>query len=645
MDEAFTGASTTLLRWIILFPLLGAILNGLVVRSKNVKISGIIATLASLAAFAVSLLAVARYGLLSEDIGYITDQWFVWFNVGRINVPFWLEYTPLSGLMLLVVTGIGTLIHVFAMGYMEEEESPFRFFAYLNLFLSAMLVLVLSSNLVGVFMGWEGVGLCSYLLIGYWYKKDENTAAGMKAFVTNRVGDLGFFVALFMLALYANTLQIRELLTFFSGESSQLSPGVLLCVLGALFWAATGKSAQFPLYVWLPDAMAGPTPVSALIHAATMVTSGIFVSVRLWPLFATQPAVLDWMLWVGMGTAWLAALIALTQRDIKKVLAYSTVSQLGFMFVALGVGAPVAAFFHVVTHAFFKALLFLGAGSVIHGMHHEQDLFEMGGLRKKMPVTHATFLIGTLAIIGFPLTAGFFSKDMILAKAFEYGPLAWGLLLGAALLTAFYMLRAYTLAFWGEPRSKHASHAHESSALMTVPLMALALGALLIGFMETPVVLLDIHALEAAIKASWYGSSGEVVGHHGGHLSHATEWILMLVTSVLSLSVAYFSYKKFRDHKAKESATGLLADLSQNKFYVDEIYQKLLLQPLSFVAAWSWKILDTYVINGTLHFVRNTLGFSGQFLSFAHTGNVQTYAWYMAAASAVSLLISWWVLK
>ncbi len=645
MDEAFTGASTTLLRWIILFPLLGAILNGLVIRSKSLKVSGIVATMASLGAFVVSLLVVSRYGLLSEDIGYITDQWFVWFNVGRINVPFWLEYTPLTGLMLLVVTGIGALIHVFAMGYMEEEEAPFRFFSYLNLFLSAMLVLVLSSNLVGVFMGWEGVGLCSYLLIGYWYKKDENTAAGMKAFVTNRIGDLGFFVALFMLALYANTLQIRELLTFFAGESSQLSPGVVLCVLGALFWASTGKSAQFPLYVWLPDAMAGPTPVSALIHAATMVTSGIFVSVRLWPLFATQPLVLDWMLWVGMGTAWLAALIALTQRDIKKVLAYSTVSQLGFMFVALGVGSPVAAFFHVITHAFFKALLFLGAGSVIHGMHHDQDLFEMGGLRKKMPFTHATFLIGTLAIIGFPLTAGFFSKDMILAKAFEHGPLAWGLLLGAAVLTAFYMLRAYTLAFWGEPRSKHASHAHESSWLMTVPLMALALGALLIGFIETPVVLLDIHALEAAVKASWYGSSGEVIGHHAGHLSHATEWILMLVTSVCSLSVAYFSYKKFRDHKTKESATGLLADLSQNKFYVDEIYETLLLKPLSFVAAWSWKIIDTYLINGTLHFVRNTLGFSGQFLSFAHTGNVQTYAWYMAAASAVSLLISWWVLK
>ncbi|MEO5667980.1 MAG: NADH-quinone oxidoreductase subunit L, partial [Bdellovibrionota bacterium] len=461
----------------------------------------------------------------------------------------------------------------------------------------------------------------------------------------NRIGDLGFFVALFMLALFANTLQIREIITFFSGESSQLSPAVLLVVLGALFWASTGKSAQFPLYVWLPDAMAGPTPVSALIHAATMVTSGIFVSVRLWPLFATQPAVLDWMLWVGMGTAWLAALIAITQRDIKKVLAYSTVSQLGFMFVALGVGAPVAAFFHVVTHAFFKALLFLGAGSVIHGMHHDQDLFEMGGLRKKMPITHITFLIGTLAIIGFPLTAGFFSKDMILAKAFEHGPIAWALLLSAALMTAFYMLRAYTLAFWGEPRSKHASHAHESSWLMTGPLAILALGALLIGFMETPGVLFNIHALEAAIHASWYGTTGEIAGRHAEHLSHSTEWLLMLFTSVASLSVAYFSYRKYRDHKDKESAKGFLAKLSQNKFYVDEIYETVILRPLSFVASWSWKIIDQYVINGSLHFIRNVVGFSGQILSFAHTGNVQTYAWYLAAASAASLFVSWWVLK
>lgn len=645
MDAEFTGATTHLLRWIILFPLLGAIVNGLIWRSRNLKFAGTVGTLASALSFVVSLIVVNQYGFFSEDLGIIMDPWFHWINVGRINVPFWLEYTPLSGIMLLVVTGIGTLIHLFAMGYMEEEKSPYRFFCYLNLFLSAMLVLVLSSNLVGIFLGWEGVGLCSYLLIGYWYDKNENTAAGMKAFVTNRIGDLGFFIALFLLALHANTLQIQELITYFSGESSQMAPAIMFAVLAALFWASTGKSAQLPLYVWLPDAMAGPTPVSALIHAATMVTSGIFVTVRLWPLFATQPEILDYMFWVGMATAWLAALIALTQRDIKKVLAYSTVSQLGFMFVALGVGAPVAAFFHVITHAFFKALLFLGAGSVIHGMHHDQDLFEMGGLKKKMPVTHMTFLIGTLAIIGFPLTAGFFSKDMILAKAYEHGPLAWALLLAAAILTSFYMLRCYTLAFWGSPRSKHAEHAHESGMPMLIPLLVLALGSLSIGWIETPPIIFDIHGLQRAIEASWYGMSGTLVGvEPHAHLSHLTEWILVLITTAASLSVAFYSYKKYREHRSHDSATGALAKLSQNKFYVDEIYEKAFLKPLSCAAAVSWKAVDTYLINGFLHFLRDGMKFSGQLLSFAHTGNVQTYAWYVAATAAAGLLISWWVI-
>lgn len=644
MDQVFTVENTSLLRWIILLPLFGAILNGLIIRSKNVKLSGLIATAASAGSFLICLNLVNTYGLFSEDMASIMDPWFTWMSVGRINVPFHLEYTPLTGLMLMVVTGIGTLIHIFATGYMHEEKSPFRFFSYLNLFLSAMLVLVLSSNLVGIFLGWEGVGLCSYLLIGYWHEKDENTAAGMKAFVTNRIGDLGFFVALFLLAMHAGTFQISELIAIFTSQDSSMAPGILLAVLGCLFWASTGKSAQIPLFVWLPDAMAGPTPVSALIHAATMVTSGIFVSVRLWPLFAATPEILDWILWIGMGTAWLAALIALTQRDIKKVLAYSTVSQLGFMFVALGVGAPVAAFFHVVTHAFFKALLFLGAGSVITGMHHDQDMFNMGGLRSKMPQTHLTFLVGTLAIIGFPFTAGFFSKDMILAKAFEHGPLAWGLLLLAAVLTAFYMLRAYTLTFWGEARSENAKHAHENSLWMTIPLIILAGGSLVIGFMETPPILFDIHALQSAIEASWYGASGAVIGHDGHHLSHTTEWILVLITSAASLGVAYFSYAKFKTPGSKKAAEGTLAKLSQNMFYVDEIYQTLFLKPLSCVAAFSWKFLDTVIINGALHVVRDGLRIGGQVLSFAHTGNVQTYAWYLAAALATALVLLNWVI-
>lgn len=645
MDQAFAQETTSLLRWIILFPIFGAILNGLLLRSKNVKLSGGIATAFSAAAFFVVLNIVSTYGLFSDQAGGVLDPWFTWMSVGRIHVPFHLEYTPLTGLMLLVVTGVGTLIHIFATGYMSEEKSPFRFFAYLNLFLSAMLVLVLSNNLVGIFLGWEGVGLCSYLLIGYWYESNENTAAGMKAFVTNRVGDLGFFIALFLLATHAGTFEIAELVRMVSVNPELLGSGVLFGILACLFWASTGKSAQIPLYVWLPDAMAGPTPVSALIHAATMVTSGIFVSVRIWPLFAAQPDILNIILWVGMATAWLAALIALTQSDIKKVLAYSTVSQLGFMFVALGVGSPVAAFFHVVTHAVFKALLFLGAGSVIHGMHHDQDMFNMGGLRKKMPHTHWTFLLGTLAIIGFPMTAGFFSKDMILAKAFEHGPLAWALLLLAAVLTAFYMLRAYALTFWGAARSEHAKHAHESPMIMTVPLMLLALGTLLVGFMETPPIIFSIHALQHAIEASWYGASGLLPGQTAGHhLSHATEWILVLVTSAASLGVAYFSYHKYRAHTGRRQELQGVTALSHNKFYVDEIYDLVFMRPLSMVAGFTWKSIDKYLINGFLHGLRNTLGMSGQVLGFAHTGNVQTYAWYMVAALSTAVAILVWVL-
>jgi NADH-quinone oxidoreductase subunit L len=648
MDSTGTDLlqTTELLRWIVLFPLFGAIINGLFNRSKNVWIAGGLASAACLAAFITALKVVSQYGLFSGTPSIVMDNWFTWFEVGRVKVPFWLEYTPLTGLMLMVITGIGFLIHVFATGYMDHEESPWRFFSYLNLFLSAMLVLVLSSGLVGVFLGWEGVGLCSYLLIGYWYKEDANAAAGMKAFLTNRVGDLGFFIALFLLFAFFGTTQISELIRF--ADSSQVPSWALLAALFGIFWASTGKSAQLPLYVWLPDAMAGPTPVSALIHAATMVTSGIFVTVRLWPLFAANPAVLDVILWVGMGTAWLAALIALTQRDIKKVLAYSTVSQLGFMFVALGAGSPVAAFFHVVTHAFFKALLFLGAGAVIHGMHHKQDLFEMGGLKTKMPITHITFLVGTLAIIGFPLTAGFFSKDMILAKVYERGPVAFVMLLSAAIMTAFYMLRAYTLCFWGRPRSEEAHHAHEVSWVMLAPLSVLALGSALIGWMETPDVIFGIHALERAITSSWYGVMPKALPfEHGEHMSHALEWALMLVTAAASLSVAWFSWRKYRDFQFLRSATKKpwWIELSENKFYVDEAYSLLILKPLQLLAGIVAKLSDTWVINRIVHFLRDSTRFTGQILAVAHTGNVQTYSWYLAFGAGLSLLLSWWVIR
>lgn len=629
------------LRLILLAPLLGALLNGVILRPKKAAWAGGIGSFFAGLSFILSvtaILAAQKNGAVGAGYGWV-DHWFTWIEAGKIKIPFTLEIHPINSVMLMVVTGIGTLIHLYATSYMSHDKSPHRFFCYLNLFLAAMLVLILSGNLVGIFMGWEGVGLCSYLLIGFWHHEDKNAAAGMKAFITNRIGDLGFIVALLFLLTYAGTTDINALLQIIAHPSDQIPAWVWTVVAFGLFWASTGKSAQIPLYVWLPDAMAGPTPVSALIHAATMVTSGIFLSCRVWPLFASQPQVLTVILWGGLATAWLAALIALTQRDIKKVLAYSTVSQLGFMFVALGVGSPVAALFHVVTHACFKALLFLGAGSVIHGMHEEQDLFKMGGLKHHMKWTHLTFLVGTLAIIGFPLFSGFFSKDLILEQAFVRGPLYYVLLLGAALLTAFYMFRCYALAFWGAPRSKGAEHAHESSPLMTVPLVILGVLSIFAGWMQTPHAIFDIGFLKHLVE----GTVGSL-SHAGGeehHLSPAVEWGLMIATSVLSLSVAYFSWKKFanfRDGKVEESA---FAKLSFNKFYVDEIYNFLVIRPLHFFSKASSKVVDEVLLDGTSHGVRDSLSVSGQVLSLFHTGNLQTYAWYLAVGTAVALLCGW----
>jgi NADH-quinone oxidoreductase subunit L len=467
------------------------------------------------------------------------------------------------------------------------------------------------------------------------------------------VGDLGFLITIFLLIAFAGTIQIQELNHFNSSLFDGLPTWVLPVTLLSLFWAATGKSAQFPLYVWLPDAMAGPTPVSALIHAATMVTSGIFVIVRLWPLFATSPDVLNVIFWVGILTAWLAALIALTQNDIKKVLAYSTVSQLGFMFAALGAGAPVAAFFHVLTHAFFKALLFLGSGSVIHGMHEVQDMREMGGLRKHMPHTHWTFLIGTLAIIGFPLTAGFFSKDLILFHILGRGTFAYVLMLTAALMTAFYMLRAYTMTFWGKARSEHASHAHESSPVMLIPLGVLALGSLVAGWLQTPHFLFHVEFLKNAIHSSW-GGAVPVEHFHEPHMSTGAEILLVLFVVGVVLGVAYYSYKSYLGYtdrgfqspaeKALGPASHGLIAISQKKFLVDEVYLLLLVRPLNSAAKFLWKFLDQIGINGILHGMRSTLGFTSGVLSWAHTGNVQTYTWYLAAGTALLMVLVGWVL-
>ena len=641
------------LRWIILLPLIGSALNGLLLRSSNAVLSGVIGTLAAAGAFAVSVLSLCR---ISEGVTLV-DNWFTWIEAGKVKIDFVLEVTPVSGLMLLVVTGIGSLIHMYSIGYMSHDKAPWRFFSYLNLFLAAMLTLILSGDLVGVFMGWEGVGLCSYLLIGFWYGEDKNAAAGMKAFITNRVGDLGFVLALLLLFTFVGTTRIETLIQVASGTAgvdiggqgsvSSLPTWLWAAVAGGLFWASTGKSAQIPLYIWLPDAMAGPTPVSALIHAATMVTSGIFLTVRVWPLFAGQEQVLHVMLWIGVATAWLAALIALTQRDIKKVLAYSTVSQLGFMFAALGCGSPVAAIFHVVTHACFKALLFLGAGSVIHGMHEKQDLFDMGGLKSKMPVTHILFLIANLAIIGFPLTSGFFSKDMILAKAYEAGMIYFVLLLLAALLTAFYMFRLYSLAFWGKARTHEAEYAHETAAIMWIPLAVLGGLSLFAGWMETPAVIGNFHRLAHWVEGSWYGAipTGEHAEEHS--ISHLMEWMLILITSALSISVAFFSFRRFGGSGAPDltEAKEGFWKLSFDKFYVDELYQALFVKPLAAASDFVAHILDPKVINGIAHFLNSTARVCGRTVALLHAGSLQAYAWYLALGAGIAVIVSWMVMK
>ena len=561
-----------LLTWIVVSPLIGLFFN-LLIRPKKSSLAGLIASGACLLSFAFS--AAAVYGLYQSQESTIKHILFSWIEAGSIYVPFALEITPVTGLMTLIVTGVGFLIHLYSMGYMSEEKNAWRFFSYLNLFIVAMLTLVLSSNLVGVFLGWEGVGLCSYLLIGYWYKEPANTHAGMKAFITNRIGDLGFFITLFVAFAFFGTADVQSLIqiaTRGSGLGSAVPEWAYVVFALGLLWASTGKSAQVPLYVWLPDAMAGPTPVSALIHAATMVTSGLVVITRVWPVFSHVEFIPDIVFFVGIVTAWLAALMALGQNDIKKVLAYSTVSQLGFMFAALGAGSPAAAFFHVVTHACFKALLFLGAGSVIHGMHHEQDMWKMGGLRKKMAVTHWTYLIACAAIAGFPLLSGFFSKDMILAKVFiSYGWGGYFLLLGAAVLTAFYMFRSYSITFWGEARSEKAIKAHESPWTMCVPLIVLAVLSLGAGFVELPHVMGHIQWMSHWVESSWYGQfrAPEII------LDHSTEWILMGVATLLSLGSAFFAFKLYRGSKKEVLGDGALMRVSRRLFYVDELYEYL----------------------------------------------------------------------
>ncbi len=621
---------------VLLFPLLGAILNGLVLRKVSPKISHIVGSLALVAAFVCGLLEFSQF--LSDGAAPRTYLGFNWIDAGTFHAPFKLLFDQLSGLMTLIITGIGSLIHIYAGGYMHEEKRTSRFFAYLNLFVFMMLLLVLGENLLIMFVGWEGVGLCSYLLIGYWFSDDNNAAAGMKAFIVNRIGDIGFLIGIFLTYKFFGTISFSELRELFVGSGlSEAQLGVVGLITLCLFIGACGKSAQLPLYVWLPDAMAGPTPVSALIHAATMVTAGIVMMTRMNFMFYMAPTTMMVVAWVGAATALFAATIGITQTDIKKVLAYSTVSQLGYMVMACGVGAFDAGMFHVFTHACFKALLFMGAGSVIVAMHHKQDMREMGGLAKYMPITHAVFLIGVLAIIGFPGLSGFFSKDEILWKAYiGGGPLLWGIGAVTAGFTSFYMVRLLCLTFYGNNRSDHHTqeHLHETSPVMWAPLVVLAILSATVGYLGVPAVLgflpnyfehymAPVLAIPEAAKAHW-------AFMHEPH-SHALEYALMGASVAIMFVAAGTAFTWYRNGigirpltiaKRFPAAYQLLLD----KYRVDELYDAKVVQPLRDMSLFLYKTVDVNAIDGVVNAVGHGLNLVAGLASFKMSGSLHRHA-------------------
>ncbi len=618
---------------LLLSPVIGFIFNGLRFRNQQAYVAGGVATLAAFISFVCSVAIFFRLLDLPHESREIAVNFFTWVNIesAKINVSF--MFDTISILMALIVTGVGTLIHLFSVGYMSHDERPSKYFAYLNLFLFNMLLLILGSNLIVMFVGWEGVGLCSYLLIGFWFKDVEKANAGMKAFITNRIGDAGLLLGIFILFMLFGTFEFQEInARMLDVAGIPLSLITAACLL--LFVGAAGKSAQVPLYVWLPDAMAGPTPVSALIHAATMVTAGIYMIVRLNPLFLASEAAMMVVATIGAITAVFAASIGLTQWDIKKVLAYSTVSQLGYMFLAAGVGAYGAAMFHLMTHAFFKALMFLGSGSVIHAMHEEQDIRKMGGLKKYLPITHATFFVGWLAIIGTPFFSGFFSKDEILWMAWHSprGHFLYWLagILGAG-MTAFYMTRLMALTFWGKSRVPKDIHPHESSPVMTIPLIILAILSLLGGYIGIPHVLGHPFHLPNILE-EWF--HGKILPIPGITQANAIEEILLMLISVLvaaaSATLAYIFYVRDPSKPAVVvSKIKKFYDIVYNKYFVDEIYQKFILNPIVSLSRALWLYMDVEFIDKATYKLSGFVQNSAEGLKSLQTGNLQRYALYI----------------
>jgi NADH-quinone oxidoreductase subunit L len=698
--------------WLIpLLPGIGAAINGLVgIRSFSRQTAGLVACTAMAAALGLSLLAFWQLlGLPADHRAHdvVLAHWIppiplqTHDGMGSFEVPWGFRLDPLSGMMLLIVTGIGTLIHVYSTAYMADEPrgGVARFFSYLNLFCFFMLVLVLGNNFLVMFVGWEGVGLCSYLLIGYWYQKKSAADAGKKAFITNRVGDFAFVLGVFLIFFTFGTLDFRAVQDLAAEMPVETQFGVLSAICLLLFIGATGKSAQIPLYVWLPDAMEGPTPVSALIHAATMVTAGVYMVGRNAVLFSHAPIVMEIVAVVGVLTALVAASIGLVQNDIKRVLAYSTVSQLGYMFTAMGVGAFAAGAFHLMTHAFFKALLFLGSGSVIHAMAGEQDMQRMGGLKKYLPTTFPTMLIGTLAIAGIPPLSGFFSKDEILYKAFLSNKVIWILAVATALMTAFYMFRLISMTFYGSYRgpawggggqgqghdTAHVAHGHtdvhgvaahpadaahgghghgpwhgphESPTAMTFTLMALALGAIVTGFLGVPAALGGSNIIEHFLEPSFTASTAHAVEHEVAHASLPVELGLMLFSVGVAALGIWLAWRFYVTRpEISEGLARRWAGVHRvlwNKYYVDELYDATVIRGtqssarslwtfdrkvvdgavngtgwVTIVSAWLSGLTDRHVVDGAVNLVGWTAQESSYWFRRLQTGLVQNYALLM----------------
>lgn len=626
-----------LVGFIPLAPLLGFLLIALINKQLRQWLVALIACSSVLFSF---ILSIVLFFALGENQTAFTFTAFEWITAGNLSVSFSLLVDPLSILMMLIITGVGFLIHVYSTGYMHGDEGFNRFFAYLNLFIFFMLLLVMGDNYLLMFVGWEGVGLCSYLLIGFWFKNTEYNNAAKKAFIMNRIGDLGLILGVIMIFVHFGSLTYQEVFTQAAGMTAGTQTLTIITVL--LFIGAMGKSAQIPLYTWLPDAMAGPTPVSALIHAATMVTAGIYMIARNNILYTLSPFTLDLIIVIALATALLAATIAVAQNDIKKVLAYSTVSQLGLMFLALGLGAYTSGMFHMMTHAFFKALLFLGAGSVIHGMSGEQDIRQMGGLRKYLPITFVTFLIGTIAISGLPPFAGFFSKDEILANAFAGNKIVWAVALIASLLTAFYMFRLFFLTFSGTTRARQdvVHHIHESPKSMTTPLIVLAVLSVIGGFVGIPAALGGNHALNNFL-APVFEQSQKLQQPH--HLSHATEYILMGTVVALTLFVIFVAYSTFVRRKRVPAAEGVALSpfhkLLYNKYYVDETYDKVIVRPMNFLSKALDAVMERLLIDRIVNGTGRAVTWGGKTLRLVQTGNTGFYIFAMVISIIVLLVV------